>query len=801
MKLSYLPVRTQKLAASVLHLLFLAVMFCGIGFMYLNDNYGAGIVGVKNVPYEETESFSAQFNRDLSNIFHYIEYLDVFENDDSLDASKILLRMTFGPNETQDFDVTDLISFLEGRGYRLTEDFLCARVSEPTGATDPGEGYVNWSASEPEKSYSGISPGMRRTTLEEISLEIMDVLHRYYATYDRLVIGDSNLHYKIEYQDPESGARSVYTNDPDLTPDTAKALGTYAYFSGDSLFYDTNFSIALSTIPSLSANNPYVGNRFYLLAGVDTAYPFRDIYSEGREDYIRMQNRYIAGFVLLVCGGLVALITLLFLIRISGRQSISDRSITLHGFDRTSTETGILFFSVLTVVSLWICKTGLVRISHLILPEDSWDFAARVLYTAVLYLGGLLLFFSLLRRYKAGTLWSGSLACAWSKKLSILLTGQSFTGRLTISFLGYLTVNTSLISLTWFVWDRMYVSRLLLHLLSGVVILACAFFNLWVFYLLYKRAADLDLIRGAVGRLAGGETSYQLDLDGFEGQELTLAEGINNLSAGLETALREKVKSERLKADLITNVSHDIKTPLTSILNYVNLIRREDIRDEKILRYLEVLEQKSQRLKTLTEDLVEASKASSGNIKLEISDIDLIELVHQTNGEFEEKFASRHLQLVTTAQEQESLIIEADGRRLWRILENLYNNAFKYAMENSRIYVDVSREPLLPEEDGQERAQAVFTIKNVSATPLNIRADELTERFVRGDVSRTTEGSGLGLAIAKDLTELQNGRFDLYIDGDLFKARVAFLVKRNRSDDRTIAVEAHVQSALQTGAD
>ena len=221
----------------------------------------------------------------------------------------------------------------------------------------------------------------------------------------------------------------------------------------------------------------------------------------------------------------------------------------------------------------------------------------------------------------------------------------------------------------------------------------------------------------------------------------------------------------------------------------MNLIRREDIQDEKILRYLEVLEQKSQRLKTLTEDLVEASKASSGNIKLEISDIDLVELVHQTNGEFEEKFASRHLQLVTTAQEQESLIIEADGRRLWRILENLYNNAFKYAMEHSRIYVEVSKELLPAGEDGQERAQAVFTIKNISATPLNIRAEELTERFVRGDVSRTTEGSGLGLAIAKDLTELQNGRFDLYIDGDLFKARVAFLVKQR------------AESTLQTGDD
>lgn len=168
---------------------------------------------------------------------------------------------------------------------------------------------------------------------------------------------------------------------------------------------------------------------------------------------------------------------------------------------------------------------------------------------------------------------------------------------------------------------------------------------------------------------------------------------------GLETALQEKVKSERLKTDLITNVSHDIKTPLTSIINYVGLIRRENIQDEKILRYLDVLEQKANRLKTLTEDLVEASKASSGNLKLEISDINFTQLVYQTNGEFEEKFASRHLELITTAPE-ETLLIEADGRRLWRVLENLYNNAFKYAMESSRIYIDITKTGISVSEEG-----------------------------------------------------------------------------------------------------
>ena len=163
-----------------------------------------------------------------------------------------------------------------------------------------------------------------------------------------------------------------------------------------------------------------------------------------------------------------------------------------------------------------------------------------------------------------------------------------------------------------------------------------------------------------------------------------MGDHINNIGSGLDTALQEKVKSERLKADLITNVSHDIKTPLTSIINYVDLLKRQKIQDPKIASYLEVLDQKSQRLKTLTEDLVEASKASSGNLKLEMADIDLVELVQQTNGEFEERFEQRHLKIISDFPDG-MIIIRADGRRLWRVLENLYTNAFKYAQEGSRI--------------------------------------------------------------------------------------------------------------------
>ena len=210
-------------------------------------------------------------------------------------------------------------------------------------------------------------------------------------------------------------------------------------------------------------------------------------------------------------------------------------------------------------------------------------------------------------------------------------------------------------------------------------------------------------------------------------------------------------------------MSHDIKTPLTSIINYVNLLKNENFDDPRIQRYIEVLEQKSMRLKTLTEDVVEASKITSGNIKLEFMKLDFTELVLQTSAEYEEKFGERNLTEIQNLPKEKALVY-IDGRRTWRILANLYNNAAKYAMAGSRIYTDLK----------VTEGAVIFSIKNISEQPLNINADQLTERFIRGDISRSTEGSGLGLSIAQTLTEMQKGKFELYLDGDLFKATVTF---------------------------
>ena len=239
-----------------------------------------------------------------------------------------------------------------------------------------------------------------------------------------------------------------------------------------------------------------------------------------------------------------------------------------------------------------------------------------------------------------------------------------------------------------------------------------------------------------------------------------LGENINHLKQGMEKAVNESIKAERLKTDLITNVSHDLKTPLTSIINYTDLLKKEKIENENAKKYIDILEKKSKKLKILTEDLIEVSKISSGNEKATLEKIDFKELVLQANGEFAEKFEEKNLEVISNLP-KEAVIVDLDGKKMWRVLENLYQNVYKYSLENTRVYVDLI-----------VNDHIVFTIKNISKEKLNILPDELMERFIRGDSSRHTGGNGLGLSIAKDLSKLNGGTLSIQIDGDLFVAKI-----------------------------
>ena len=298
--------------------------------------------------------------------------------------------------------------------------------------------------------------------------------------------------------------------------------------------------------------------------------------------------------------------------------------------------------------------------------------------------------------------------------------------------------------------------------------------SLAVFWLYSGVVKPINQLKHATKRVKEGDLNFHLQKTG-EDEIGELSEDFEEMRAHLKDEIDARVKYEEDLRNLIGNISHDLKTPLTSIINYVNLIKREQIDNEKVQGYLEILEQKSSRLKTLTEDLVEASKVSSGNVNLIFAKLNIVELLNQTMGEFEEKFEEKGLQIVAT-YEQPCIYIWADSRRIWRVMENLFGNIYKYAMENTRVYVDVIRSGMNTKEE-----QVELSIKNISAKPLNIDASQLTERFIRGDVSRTTEGSGLGLSIAKDLTRLQKGDFRIYLDGDLFKVTVSFPIYNEAS--------------------
>jgi len=290
----------------------------------------------------------------------------------------------------------------------------------------------------------------------------------------------------------------------------------------------------------------------------------------------------------------------------------------------------------------------------------------------------------------------------------------------------------------------------------------CSF--ICIIYLLYlggKKAKKYDGIREGLERIKNGEVDYKLV--GFDGALGELAEGINAIGDGISLAVSEEVKSQRLKTELLTNVSHDIRTPLTSIITSIDLLKNGNLNPEEKQKYLDVLENKAHRLKVLTDDLFEAAKASSGNIEVEFQAVDMEMLMTQGLGEMEEELANSQLEFITQYP-QDIFVVTADGRLIWRVIENLLFNILKYAQKESRVYIEFSK------CDDDKMGMVVF--KNVSAQPLNISPDELMERFKRGDETRNSEGSGLGLAIAKDLMAIQQGELKLEIDGDLFKAAI-----------------------------
>ncbi len=314
--------------------------------------------------------------------------------------------------------------------------------------------------------------------------------------------------------------------------------------------------------------------------------------------------------------------------------------------------------------------------------------------------------------------------------------------------------------------------------------------GLWIFEKLlllpiFHKLLKLWELQEAAYELAEGNVNYKVDTLSMRGEIKRHGEYLNRISLGVGKAVNERMKSEHLKTELITNVSHDIKTPLTSIINYADLICKEETDNEKIKEYSDVLYRQSSRLKKLIEDLVEASKASTGNMEVNLQPCDVGVLLEQAAGEFAQRLYEKNVDLVSK-QPESPVQIMADPKLLWRVFDNLMNNICKYSQNGTRVYLSVE----------QLSDKAVISFKNISEFPLDISAEELMERFVRGDRSRHTEGNGLGLNIARSLTELQNGTLELVIDGDLFKVLLSFPIKGDEAELSPKALIASEQNTM-----
>ena len=558
--------------------------------------------------------------------------------------------------------------------------------------------------------------------------------------------GDSNFYYWFSHGD------AVFTNmqkglSREEALGRAKEMGSYFYYDDTEITFQGNFLFLdrISNIEILRLFGQGTGGGS-LITAVDESLPEKDTIADAAEVY----NTYIpwvkTGIVAAILSLLGFVLSLIYITLATGKNGRDDE-IHLHRIDYIPAELLFAAFLMFVMALFAFCAR---------LGSQSFSLSSSmVLNGTLVFLSDvflLTLYLSFVRRIKADIFVSCSLA---SRSMRILKEGMR---RQRVFSWAMVQLFMCTVLELFFVWEALFQDARWALVGSLAVFLYLAFDTL-------KRANLRKKLLEGILEIGGGKLDYKFDVREFDGDYRELAEKINGIGEGLHTAVEENVKNERLKTELITNVSHDIKTPLTSIINYIDLIKMEKIENENLENYVSILEKKSQRLKQLAEDLVEVSQVTSGNILLDMQPINMVELIYQTGGEFNEIFEDLGLTIVTRLP-KDPVIILADGNRIWRVIQNLYNNAAKYALKDTRIYVELKK----------TEGTAEFSIKDISAHEIHKTAQDLSERFVRGDESRGTEGSGLGLSIARNLTNLMGGTFEIQLDGDLFTVSITFPV-------------------------
>lgn len=754
-------------ALMMIHFIALIALIIGVVMLYTNDNLKKGITWVNNESYEDSPAFVKQLEGDIQKIFDYIRYKDVFETDGVFDLKKEMFNINMAPGEDISYTVEDVIKNAKELGYYVDDNYNFS-IYEGADKALFSENSLLVNSRSYMQNVQIDEPGDAYMTLPVLIEESLNVLSKYYAAYNRLILVPGNIKYRVVYD------TNKYTNDKGLNVSNVKSYGKYVISSSHSMLIDHNLSLPPSNLSYLATSfgRDVEIDDYDIMIAVDTSYPVKDEYSIGKDRYVEQRNWYFYGCVNIVCSIPIMLLSIIFtLILYKNKDEDTNKGI-LYRKEKWGIEVNIFVFIIELVLILFFCSTIVDKLVHIFLPMEAWHFAQMLVRYIFIYISVLSTLMAIIKGIKVGTLYNERLLNYIRKQLRIYRLKSDNTKKISLYFILYTLINICIYValLTIYFAEKTLTDRFIMILLFLFLII----FNFVVYHFIYKKSIEFDRLEYAVKSMAIGDINYKLEETDFSGKEIITAKSLNSIGQGLEKAISNQVKSERLKADLITNVSHDLKTPLTSIINYVDLIKREEIQNKKVAEYVDVLERKSRHLKNLTEDLLEASKLSSGNVSVEMNNIDIVEMIMQMNGEFEEKYAQNNLTLVPDLP-KEAVMVNADVRHLWRILDNIYTNSCKYAKGDTRVYVSIKSE-----ED-----MAVFIMKNISEYPLNINSDELTERFVRGDISRSTEGSGLGLSIAKSLADLQKAVFDIQIDGDLFK----IIIKLHKVKDEVETAE------------
>lgn len=605
-----------------------------------------------------------------------------------------------------------------------------------------------------------------------------DALSSNYSEYVNLgkSLNEKATNVRYCYQIAYNGVVNRFTNldtvNSRMTIDDITSLFNsyckYLYYNPDKMTIVTNTNVDSMDMNENIIRYAYTfGDNSRIWIGFDESYFVSDEYFENKNYYESktMMNTYgvalVSGMLVFV---VIYLIVFIILTRKEGyllvnvddpeneNNKIKETRFTLRRCDSIPTEAYIIF-----AICMMMAFSGIMYGVGYCVFEIFWD--SKLIYPIVVagavLLNGIFLetYLAFVRRVKAKSLWKNSCVHYIFKKIKTTSVEAYDNGHTVVR--------------TWVPYIIFLLLNLIFVLCGLAGILFAFIVDMVVGAYLYKGNKERQIIVNGINEISAGNVKYQVSTKGLHGDNLELATAVNNIGNGIRKAVETSMKDEKMKADLITNVSHDIKTPLTSIISYVDLLKRENINNEKICGYIDVLDQKSQRLKQLTDDLVEASKISSGNIVLTYENINFVELINQSVAEFFDKFEEHNLTPMISLP-PEKVYIKADSKSMFRIIENLYNNIYKYAMPGTRVYIDMEK------YDEDEKAKVKLSVKNISDKQLNMGAEELLERFKQGDESRKTEGSGLGLSIAKSLTETMGGEFDISLDGDLFKIIISF---------------------------